>query len=115
MNMSAKARCERRLASLKQLLAQAHERLGLEFGFVLWDGATVPADLAPGSLAVAIADEGVIGAILRRPNLYTLANLWVSARVDLRGGSMLDFLAHRPRVGTKWMLRVLDRRLLLKV
>ncbi len=105
----------KRLAYLKRLLAQAHQRLGLDFGFVLWDGTTVPADLAAEALAVKIADEGVIAAILRRPNLDTLANLWVAARIDLRGGSVLDFLQRRPRVGARWMLRTLDRRLLLTV
>jgi cyclopropane-fatty-acyl-phospholipid synthase len=102
-----------RLACLKQLLAQAHARLGLEFGFVLWDGSTVPADLGADAFAVVIADEGVVAALLRRPNLDTLANLWVTARLDLRNGSVPDFLARRPRVGAKWMLRALDRRLLL--
>ncbi|HLH93484.1 MAG TPA: cyclopropane-fatty-acyl-phospholipid synthase family protein [Xanthobacteraceae bacterium] len=111
----SKARQGRRLASLKQLLAQAHERLALGFGFVLWDGSTVPPVLSPNSLAVVIADEGVIGAVLRRPNLDTLANLWVTARIELRGGSVLDFLARRPRVSARWMLSVLDRRLVLAV
>ena len=29
----------KRLASLKALLGDAHRRMGLEFGFRLWDGA----------------------------------------------------------------------------
>ena len=35
----------RRLQSLASLLAHVRERLGVDIGFVLWDGTTVPADL----------------------------------------------------------------------
>jgi cyclopropane-fatty-acyl-phospholipid synthase len=66
---------EKRLASLKTFLAHVRERLGLDVGFVLWDGSTVPADLASGAVAISIADEGVIAALLRRPNGETLVNL----------------------------------------
>ena len=73
MNTSRK-----RVASLKGLLAHVRERLGLDVGFVLWDGSTVPDDLAGDSLAIAIADEEAVAALIRRPNLDSLANLWVA-------------------------------------
>jgi hypothetical protein len=33
---------EKRVTGLKALLAHVRERLGLDVGFVLWDGSTVP-------------------------------------------------------------------------
>jgi cyclopropane-fatty-acyl-phospholipid synthase len=78
---------------------------------VLWDGSTVPAGLAPDALAIAIADEGAIAALIRRPTIDTLANLWVAARLDIRNGSIFDLVAQRPRVRTKALIRSLDKRL----
>src|SRR5215467_6696169 len=103
----------RRLEALRLLLKHARARLGLDFGFVLWDGSTVPADLAPSALALAIADEGAVAALFRAPRLATLADLWVTARLDLRNGSILDLAARRPKVRTRALVGSLDKRLVL--
>ena len=103
-----------RLKNFTQLLAQARERLGIDIGFVLWDGSTVPQNLAPDALAVVIADEGVVAALIRRPRIETLANLWVSARIDLRNGSLFDLVARRPKVRTRELRKTLDKTLLVK-
>lgn len=103
--MSATSRLDR----FRRLLAHAHERLGLQIGFVLWDGSTVPAALAPDALAIAIADEGVVAALLRRPNIDTIANLWVSARLDIRNGTLFDIAERRPAVRSKAILRSLSK------
>lgn len=103
--MSARSR----LDAFRRLLTQVRQRLSLSFGFVLWDGATVPDDLAPDALAIVIADEGVVAALLRRPNVDTLANLWVSGRVDIRNGSIFDLVAQRPAVRSKAMLKGLNK------
>ncbi|HTP92750.1 MAG TPA: cyclopropane-fatty-acyl-phospholipid synthase family protein [Xanthobacteraceae bacterium] len=101
-----------RLASLRKLLAHVRERLGLDIGFVLWDGSTVPAGLAPNALAVAIADEGAVAALLRRPNVETLAQLWVGKRLDLRNGTIFDLAGIRPKVRTREFRKTLDKGLL---
>jgi cyclopropane-fatty-acyl-phospholipid synthase len=98
-----------RLAGFAKLLAHARDRLSLDLGFVLWDGRTVPADLPPDMLAVSIADEGVVAALARRPNIDTLANLWVSGRVDIRNGSIFDLVERRPAVRSRALLRSLDK------
>ena len=59
--MSARSR----LDAFRRLLTQVRQRLSLSFGFVLWDGASVPADLPADALAVVIADEGVVAALLK--------------------------------------------------
>ena len=99
----------RRLDRFKRLLHHAHERLGLNFGFALWDGSTVPAALSPDALAIAIADEGVVAALLRSPNIDTIANLWVSSRLDIRNGALFDIAERRPAVRSKAILRSLSK------
>jgi cyclopropane-fatty-acyl-phospholipid synthase len=103
-----------RLKGFRQLLAHARERLGLDIGFVLWDGSTVPDVLAPDTFALVFADEGAIAALIRRPRIETLANLWVAARIDLRNGSLFDLVARRPTVRTRELRKTLDKTLLIK-
>ena len=67
---------EKRLQAIRDLLAHVRDRLGLEMGFVLWDGSTVPADLSPSALAIMIADEGTIAALIRRPKLDTYCSIF---------------------------------------
>jgi cyclopropane-fatty-acyl-phospholipid synthase len=102
-----------RLDSLKRLLAQTRERAGIDLGFVLWDGSTVPADLAPDTLAILIGDEGIVASLVRKPTLQTLANLWVSKRIDIRGGTLFDLAGRRPSVRTRDIRKTLDKRLAL--
>ena len=102
-----------RLDLVRHLLGHVRDRLTLDIGFVLWDGSAVPSDMPGDALAIAIADEGVIAALIRRPNVDTLANLWVSGRLDIRNGSIFDLVARRPKVRSKALLTSLDRRLLI--
>ena len=104
-----------RLASLGRLLEHAHARFGLGFGFFLWDGTRVPAALPADALGVAIADEGVVASLLRRPKTDTLANLWASGRLDIVNGTIFDLVARRPAVKSKRAWRSLDKRLALAV
>src|SRR6201994_2194870 len=100
---------EKRLQAMRDLIAHARERMGLETGIVLWDGSTVPADLSPAAFAVVIADEGAVAALIRRPKLDTLLNLLVSARIALRNGTYFDLMAQRPRVKLKDALKTADK------
>lgn len=106
-----------RLKLFKSLLAEARERLGLDLGFVLWDGSTIPADLPPYALAVTFADEGAIAGLIRRPKPDTLSNLWVAKRIDIRNGTLFDLAAIRPRekVRTKEFVRKVNKLGLLKL
>lgn len=103
-----------RLKSFRQLLTHARERLGLDLGFVLWDGSTVPDLLAPDAFAIVVADEGVIASLIRRPKIETLANLWVAARIDLRNGTLFDLVARRPTTRTRELRKRLDKSLLIR-
>ncbi len=81
--------------------------MALEFGFRLWDGSSVPAHWPAGALAVAIADEGAIAALLRAPKLTTLANLWAARRIDLVNGTLFDLVAGRPKGRTRDLKKAL--------
>jgi cyclopropane-fatty-acyl-phospholipid synthase len=103
----------KRLDRFRKLIAHARERLGVDFGFVLWDGSTVPENLAPDAFALVITDEGAVAALIRRPKIETLANLWVSARLDLRNGTLFDLVARRPKVPTRDLRKTVDKSLLI--
>lgn len=98
-----------RLKSFRKLLTHAHKILELDIGFRLWDGSTVPEDLAPGALAIRLADEELVAALLRSPNLETLLSLWVSKRIDLENGDMFDLVARRPKVRLREIRSKLDK------
>jgi cyclopropane-fatty-acyl-phospholipid synthase len=104
---------ERRLNSLKSLLAHARERLQIDLGFALWDGSTIPHALAAGAFVLTIADEGTVAAMIRRPKLDTLFNLFAAGRLELRNGTLFDLMAQRPRVRSKDFLKALDKKLAL--
>jgi cyclopropane-fatty-acyl-phospholipid synthase len=114
MSADGMTAAEYRLQAIRDLLAHMRERLGLEIGFVLWDGSMIPADLSRSALAIMIADEGAIAALIRRPKLDTLLNLLVSARIALRNGTFFDLMAQRPGVRPKQTLKALDKTLALK-
>jgi len=113
MNAPANRKAARRLDRFKRLLAHVRELLSLDFGFVLWDGSTVPADLPLNAPAFAIADEGVVAAMLRRPGADTFLNLWVTARIDIRNGTIFDVPAGQPKLRTKEIRSRLDKHLVL--
>jgi len=104
----------KRIDRLRELLAHLRDTLGVDLGFRLWDGSTVPADLPPDRLAVAIADEGVAAALLRRPTLNTLINLYVTRRLDIVNGTLFDMVAQKPKVRSREVRRRLNKRMLLR-
>src|SRR5579872_7136131 len=103
----------RRLEKFRSLLTHIHERVLPDLGFVLWDGSTVPADLGSEALALIIADEGAVAAMIRRPNVDTFLDLWVTSRFDLPNGSFFDLAARRPKMRTRTLMKSFDKRLAL--
>lgn len=103
-----------RLEAMRRLLAHVRETLDLDFGFELWDGSTVPADLAPDALRLALTHEGAPTRLLRRPGLATLIDLHAAGFIDLRGGTLFDLAERRPKVRTRAIRGCLDKRLILK-
>ncbi len=105
----------KRIQALSALLAHAHAMLELKIGFQLWDGSRVPADWPEDGLMVALADEGVIASVVRRPNADTLANLWCAKRIDILNGTIFDVAERRPNVRTRKIRGKLNKRLIAQV
>ena len=93
---TADPRSRRRLDSFRKILGDARSSLGLDFGFQLWDGSTVPADWPAGQMRVVVADEGVIASLVRRPTLDTVIGLHVSGRLVVENGTLFDIAKKRP-------------------
>jgi len=106
---------QKRLDSLKRLLADVHKRLELDFAIALWDGSRVPAEYPNDALALSIADEGAIAGLVRRPTMDTLLNLWIAARIDIINGTVFDLVERRPKVRTREIGKKVDWRLALDV
>jgi cyclopropane-fatty-acyl-phospholipid synthase len=92
---------------LRRYFPTAHRRLGLEFGFRLWNGARAPADWPADALTIAIADEGAVAGLVRAPRLTTLANLWAARRFDIVNGTLFDLAAKRPKTRSRQLRKAL--------
>jgi len=108
--MSVSASAKARLEHVRQLLADINARILPDVGFELWDGSTVPRELPPDMPAVAIVDEGAVAALIRRPSMHTMLNLWVTGRIDIRNGTIFDLAARRPALRTRELVGRLDKR-----
>src|SRR5882672_11144815 len=111
--MNASAGSKGRLDKLRQLLAHLSDRILPGVGFQLWDNSTVPAQLPSDAPVIVFADEGVVAAIIRRPNIHTVLNLFVTERIDIRNGTLFDLVTRRPKVRTRELIKRLDKRLVL--
>src|SRR5262245_5846368 len=111
--MADTAKSTARLAAFKRLLAHINESILPDVAFATWDGATVPAAPAPDTPIVAFADEGAVAALVRRPGIHTVLNLWVTRRIDIRNGTILDVVAHVPALRGRAVKQRLDKRLVL--
>jgi cyclopropane-fatty-acyl-phospholipid synthase len=111
--VSTDRKTAQRLDAFRRLLSHLNEHILTDIGFVLWDGSTVPANLPADAFALVIADEGVVAALMRRPNIDTFLNLWVSGRFDLRNGTLFDLEARRPKARTRALVKSLDKPLAL--
>jgi cyclopropane-fatty-acyl-phospholipid synthase len=87
----------KRLGAVRGLLGDVHRALDLQFGFELWDGSTVPADLPASAMRLVIGRESVLAALLRRPRLDTVVNAHVAGLLDLKNGTLFDLAGQRPQ------------------
>jgi len=86
-----------RLAIFRDLLSDVHRALDLQFGFELWDGSTIPADLPSYAMRLVIRRENVVASLLRRPKLDTVINAYVAGLLELKNGTIFDLAAQRPQ------------------
>lgn len=103
--MSAAAR----LKSFRKLLEHARAVLDLQIGFKLWDGSRVPDDWPDDGLMLALADEGVVSALLRKRKYETLLNLFVAKRIDILNGDVFDIVERWPRMRFRQIYKKLSK------
>ena len=70
----------------------------------------MPETLASDAMRIVIADPGVVAALIRSPKPDTAVSLWVTGRLDLKGGTLFDLVEKRPRI----RIRKLSKSKLLK-
>lgn len=100
---------EKRLEAFRNILTEAHNTFSLEFGFKLWDGSYIPQNYDPAGLYIAIADEGVIAGLARKPKLDSLINAYVSGRLAIKNGSFFDLARKRPKGKAGKLARTLSK------
>lgn len=105
---------DKRLEAATRLAIYIHRTLQLDFGIELWDGRTIPAGLGPDDLRIVVTDGAALTRLVRRPKATTLIDLHAAGLIDLRGGSLFDIAARRPKVRTRAILKSLDKWFLLR-
>jgi cyclopropane-fatty-acyl-phospholipid synthase len=106
---------DKRLAAARDIFAHLGERLGLRLSVQLWDGSLVPlGPEADGRYRITVGGPGVLGSILRRPSLESLARHYAAGNIDFEGGDLITLveLAREKRVRLK--ARDLSKGFLLK-
>ncbi|MDX1933127.1 MAG: cyclopropane-fatty-acyl-phospholipid synthase family protein [Capsulimonadales bacterium] len=82
----------RRLAAARKILEYVAEAVQARFSVRLWDGSLVPLgpEVEPGYF-LSIRGPGVLGSLLRRPNIETLLRHYASGDLDFHGGDLMAF------------------------
>ena len=103
------------LAAARRVIAHLRGVVNAPFSVELWDGSREPLgnEVHP-ELRVRLTGPGVIGALLRKPTLEHAVRLYATGRIELLGGSLVDFgdLARVP--GSTKKLKGLSKSLLVK-
>ncbi|TIM35273.1 MAG: class I SAM-dependent methyltransferase [Mesorhizobium sp.] len=66
------------------------ETLKPGFAVKLWNGERIGPATGP---VVTINDQDIVWQVMRRPNLSTLIEMWISKTIDVEDGSLFDFYA----------------------
>ena len=97
---------QRRLDSFRKLLEHGRERLGIDFGFVLWDGSTVPAESAGGRARRSALPTRAWWRRCCAGRTSTRSPICgSSARLDIRNGTIFELVTRRPKVRTRDIVR----------
>ncbi|MEL7049460.1 MAG: cyclopropane-fatty-acyl-phospholipid synthase family protein [Pseudomonadota bacterium] len=103
------AKSQQQLEAIKSLISELGERLDINAFVSLWDGSRVPLGKnASGPLEIGIASPGTIGALLRWPTLDNIIRHYVEKKIDLRGGTLIDFGRQLNRDGRSVKVRGLE-------
>lgn len=105
----------RQLKALRNVLEEIRSQQEIDIVIHLWDGSEFPlARKITSPLRVIISGPGVIGAILRRPNIDTLVRLLAKGGVVLEGGTLLDLVDLMPDKASRKKAKKISKRLLVR-
>lgn len=104
---------ERTISAARSVLTHLHQVLDLQFGFELWDGSRVPADMDAEGLRIALAPTALT-KLLRSPRIKTVVDLYSTGEIDPRGGTIFEFAEKRPKIKSRELRKRLNKILILK-
>ncbi|MBZ0215194.1 MAG: class I SAM-dependent methyltransferase, partial [Fimbriimonadaceae bacterium] len=105
----------RQLKAFRNILEEVRNRQQIDITVQLWDGTEVPlADRVTSPLRIIFSGPGVIGAILRRPNIDTLVRLVAKGGIVLEGGTLLDLVDLMPDKAARRKAKRISKRLLIR-
>ncbi len=82
----------RQIEAARALVRELADKLDINAFVRLWDGSRLPLGKdARGGVEIVIRDPGVIGAMMRKPNLDTIIQQYVAKGIDFSGGTLVDF------------------------
>lgn len=87
------------------------ETLKPAFAVTLWTGERIGPATGP---ALVLNDKDIVRQALRRPNLSTLVEMWISKAIDVEGGSLFDFFELRSEGKFRTKLKALPKLKLLR-
>ena len=102
--------------SIKALLNAVAEPLNLNVSVRLWNGEIIPLGAeADGKFIIGLSGPGVIGSLIRRPNLETLVRLYATGHIDFEGGDLIDFSeALKTRQSNREKLKQISKTMMAK-
>ena len=100
---------QKQLEAARALVRELSDKLDLDAFVKLWDGSRLPlGSNAQGPFEFSVRDPGVIGAMLRRPNLDTIIQQYVHKGLDFSGGTLVDFGKQLQKDGKSVKLKAKD-------
>ncbi|MBL8884635.1 MAG: class I SAM-dependent methyltransferase [Hyphomicrobium sp.] len=103
------AQDERQIEAARALVRELANKLDINAFVRLWDGSRLPlGKVARGDFEIIIRDPGVIGAMMRKPNLDTIIQQYVAKGIDFSGGTLVDFGRQLQKDGKSVKLRSKD-------
>ena len=87
------------------------ETLKPGFAVKLWNGERIGPATGP---VVTINDQDIVWQVMRRPNLSTLIEMWISKTIDVEDGSLFDFYALPAKGKLRTKLKALPKLAVLR-
>ena len=82
---------DRLLHAARRAAGLIRDHVDLPHALRLWDGTLEPLGSNPSGLAIRIETPGVLPSLLRRPSLDRLIRHYAHGRLDIEGGTWVDF------------------------